>query len=105
MESDDIDSLPMDEHEQFVASEFSNLQRVVKKKASSTPTPSLGVVQESRLVRDLKIVFISTVLFLLVGHPKVSSLLDRFKLDTLTLYTVKASVFAIILFILINRAC
>jgi hypothetical protein len=113
MESDDIDSLPMDEHEQFVASEFSNLQKVVKKKASAqnsqqvqqNPQTHIEGVQESRLVRDLKIVLISTVLFLLIGHPKVDSALSRFKLDTLTLYTIKASVFAIILFILINRAC
>ena len=108
MESDDIDSLPMDEHEQFVASEFSNLQKVVKKKAApATVAPQTHTegVQESRLVRDLKIVLISTVLFLLVGHPQLSKLLDRFKLDTLTMYTVKASVFAIILFILINKAC
>jgi hypothetical protein len=109
MESDDIESLPMDEHEQFVASEFSNLQKVVKKKSVSSTPPTQAnteITQESRLVRDLKIVLISTVLFLIVGHPKLNDLLLKFKIDdNLTLYTIKASVFAILLFILINRAC
>jgi len=105
MDSDDIDSLPMDTNEQFIASDFSNLQRVVKKKAvatttNETPSPSTG-----NLVRDLKIVLISTVLFLIVGHPKVDQMLQKLKMDTLTLYTVKASIFALILFIMINRAC
>ena len=109
MDSDDIESLPMDTNEQFIASDFSNLQRVVKKKAATahsanttneTPSPST-----SNLVRDLKIVLISTVLFLLVGHPKIDEMLKKFKMDTLTLYTVKASIFALILFIMINRMC
>jgi hypothetical protein len=106
--SDDIESLPIDENEKFVASEFSALQRVVKKRSgdslatTTTPTDSPS---DSRLVRDLKIVLISTVLFLVVGHPKLTEMLNKFRLDTLTLYTIKASIFAILLFILINRTC
>jgi hypothetical protein len=98
----------MDDREQFVASEFSNLQRVIKKKtpaSTSVTTEPTEPVTESRLMRDLKIVLISTALFLVVGHPKLNQLLERFKLDTITLYTVKASVFALLLFILINRSC
>jgi hypothetical protein len=92
----------------FIASDLANLQKVVKKKPSSavsTTTNPTDCPSESRLVRDLKIVLMATVLFLIVGHPKLSEMLDRFKLDTITLYTVKASAFAIILFILINRVC
>lgn len=109
MESDDIESLPMDEHEQFVAAEFSNLQKVLKKKATPASVPVATHNDEpqptSTLVRDLKIVLLSTVLFLIVGHPKLDQLLGKFKLDTLTLYTIKASAFAFILFLLINRTC
>jgi hypothetical protein len=105
--SDDIESLPLDNNEQFVASDLASLQKVVKKKqsaVSTTPSPS-DSPSESNLVRDLKIILMATVLFLIVGHPKLSELLDKFKLDTVTLYTVKASAFALILFILINRVC
>ena len=109
MDSDDIDSLPMDEHEQFVASEFSNLQKVLKKKPvvqqTVQTTPSEPPPSPSNLIRDLKIVLIATVLFLVVGHPKLDQLLVKFKLDPLTLYTIKASSFAFILFLLINRVC
>lgn len=104
--ADDIDSLPIDENEKFVASEFSALQRAVKKKAGAVEEETLKThTVETRLVRDLKIVMISTVLFLLVGHPKVDETIQRLKLDTLTNYTIKASAFAILLFIFINRAC
>jgi|LauGreDrversion4_2_1035121.scaffolds.fasta_scaffold41413_2 hypothetical protein len=105
MESDDIESLPMDEHEQFVASEFSNLQKVLKKKAVPATTHSEEPQPVSTLMRDLKIVVLATILFLIIGHPKLDQLLSKFKLDTLTLYTIKASSFAFILFLLINRAC
>ncbi len=107
MESDDIESLAMDEHEPFVASEFSNLQKVLKKKPAqvSQTTPSDEPQPVSTLMRDLKIVLVATILFLIVGHPKLDQLLSKFKLDTLTLYTIKASSFAFILFLLINRAC
>lgn len=105
--SDDIESLPIDENEKFVSAEFSALQRVVKKKSgdSLATTSITDPPTQSRLLRDLKIVLIATALFLIVGHPKLSQMLEKFRFDTLTLYTIKASIFAILLFILINRVC
>lgn len=75
----------------------------------AVPPVSLEVVQGMHdgqssatvgLVHNLKITLIATVLFLILSHPKVDELIQRFRFDTFTAYAVKGTLFAIIFFVL-----
>jgi hypothetical protein len=56
-----------------------------------------------RLLQNAKLTLLATALFLLLSHPKIDELIQRFKFDTFTSYAVKGTIFALLFFILKHR--
>lgn len=111
---DDLFNLPTDSNEPLAHMDVGQLQKILKKpnsKKQAAPTVEVNSsairshLVRSNLVRDLKTVLLSTVLYLILSHPKFDSLLSSFSKDIIILYTVKGTIFAILLFVLIHRLC
>lgn len=114
LSGDDLFNLPTDSNEPLAHMDVGQLQKILKKpnsKKQSVPTVEVNSTAirshlvRSNLMRDLKTVLLATVLYLLLSHPKLNSLLSAFSKDVIILYTVKGTIFAILLFVLIHRLC
>lgn len=113
--SDDLMNLPTDSNEPLAHMDVGQLQKILKKpnssKKQSSPTVEVNSsairshLVRSNLVRDLKTVLLAMVLYLVLSHPKIDSMLAAISKDIVILYTVKGAIFSVLLFVLIHRLC
>jgi hypothetical protein len=116
-----LDGLPTDANEPLAHMDLGFAQKVFKKGRRDRIDRPLEPVQPisleivggaapdgtssmtHRLLQNAKLTLLATALFLLLSHPKIDELIQRFKFDTFTSYAVKGTVFALLFFILKHR--
>ena len=98
---DEISSLPTDTNEPVAHMEMNMFQKMFKKtlKEKTDEDDEEEPVASYSLMGELKTTLIATILFLFLSHPKFDELLHYWKLDTFTVYSIKALIFASLFFI------
>lgn len=105
---DDLEHLPTDSNEPLAHMDVGTIQKMLKKAPKKQVVQTVDVNAShirSHLVRDMKTVLLATLLYLVLGHPKLDAILSSFTKDVIILYTIKGTMFAVLLFVLIHKVC